>query len=60
MKTEIPRNATEQGKGGVLVPFPPRRIVRREGVPPLPGPKTDVLPREIERQERPARIVPEQ
>ena len=21
MKTEIPRNATEQGKGGVLVPF---------------------------------------
>jgi len=38
----------------------PAAIVRREGVPPLPGPKTDVLPREIERQERPARIVPEQ
>lgn len=41
-------------------PMTPAAIVRREGVPPLPGPKTDVLPREIERQERPARIVPEQ
>ena len=29
--------------------------MRREGVLPLPGPKTDVLPREIERQERLAR-----
>jgi len=38
----------------------PAAIVRREGVPPFPGRKTDVLPREIERQERPARIVPEQ
>ena len=51
---------------GLYVSFREPYDARRAGscgvraFPPLPGPKTDVLPREIERQERPARIVPEQ
>lgn len=38
MKTEIPRNATGQGKGGVLVPFCLIILVKLNGIVFTPSP----------------------